>query len=58
MLFNILLDDSLELIKNSDIYNFADGSLISVASKYRDILLETLKNEGESAWFRSELVEK
>ena len=54
-LFNIFLDDLLEVLKNSDIYNFEDDNTISVASKNRDTLLETLKNKSESAvnWFKS-----
>ena len=53
ILFNIFLNDLLEVLKNSDIYNFADGNTVS--SKNRDALLETLKNESESAvnWFRN-----
>ena len=53
ILFNICLNDLLEVLKNSDIYNFADGNTIS--SKNRDTLLETLKSESESAvnWFRN-----
>ena len=45
----------LEVLKNSDIYNFADGNTISVASKNRDTLLEILKNESQAAvnWFRN-----
>ena len=45
----------LEVLKNSDIYNFADDNAISVTSKKRETLLETLKNESESAvnWFRN-----
>ena len=46
----------LEVLKNSDIYNFADDNTISVVSKKkRDILLETLKNESELVvnWFRN-----
>ena len=39
----------LEVLKTSDIYNFADDNTISVASKKRDTTLETLKNESESA---------
>ena len=55
ILFNILLNDLREVLKNSDIYNFADDNAISVASKKRETLLETLKNESESAvnWFRN-----
>ena len=55
ILFNIFLNDLLEVLKNSDIYNFADDNIISVASKNRDASLETLKNESESAanWFRN-----
>ena len=55
ILFNIFLNELLEILKNSDIYNFADDNVISVASKKRDTLLETLKNESESAvnWFRN-----
>ena len=49
ILFNIFLNDFLEVLTNSDIYNFADDYTISVASK------KTLKNEFESAvnWFRN-----
>ena len=45
----------LEVSKNSGIYNFADDNTISVASKYRYTLLETLKIKSESAvnWFRN-----
>ena len=48
------LDDLLEVLKTSDIYNFAVCNTISVSSKNRDTLLETLINESESAinWFR------
>ena len=56
ILFNIFLNDLLEVLKNSDIYNFADDNTISVVSKKkRDILLETLKNESELVvnWFRN-----
>ena len=55
ILFNIFLNDLLEVLKNSDIYNFADGNTISVASKNRDTWIETLKNESESVvnWFRN-----
>ena len=47
ILFNIFLNDLLEVLKNSDIYNFADDNTISVASKNRDTLPETLKNESK-----------
>ena len=52
ILFNVFLNDLLELLKNSDIHNF---NTISVASKNRETLLETLKNESELAvnWFRN-----
>ena len=55
ILFNIFLNDLLEVLKNSDIHNFADDNTISVASKKRDTLPETLKNEFESAvnWSRN-----
>ena len=56
ILFNIFLNDLLEVLKNSDIYDFADDNTISVVSKKkRDILLETLKNESELVvnWFRN-----
>ena len=55
ILFNIFLNDLLEVLKNSDIYNVADGNTISVASKNRDTWIETLKNESESVvnWFRN-----
>ena len=49
ILLNIFLNDLLEVLKNSDVYNVADDNTISVASKNRDTLLETLKNESESA---------
>ena len=43
------------ILKNSVIYKFGDDNTISVASKTRDTLLETLENESESAvnWFRN-----
>ena len=55
ILFNIFLNDLLEVLRNSDIHNFADDNTISVASKKRDTLLERLKNESEAAvnWFRN-----
>ena len=55
ILFNTFLNDLQEVLKNSDTYNFADENTISVASKNRDTLLETLKNESELAvnWFRN-----
>ena len=55
ILFNIFLNDLLEVLKTSDFYNFADGNTVSVASKKRDTSLETLKNESESAasWFKN-----
>ena len=37
----------LEVLKNSDVYNFADDNTILVAFKNRDKLLEILKNESE-----------
>ena len=54
ILFNIFPNNLLEVLKYSDIYNFADDNIISVASKNKDTLLKTLKNEFESAmnWFR------
>ena len=53
ILFNIFLNDLLEVIKNSDIYYFAD--INTIAPKNRVKLLGTLKNESESAksWFRN-----
>ena len=55
ILFNIFLNDFLEALKDSDIYNFADYNIFSVAHSNREILLETLKNQSESAvnWFRN-----
>ena len=43
------------ILKNSVIYKFGDDNTISVASKTRDTLLETLENESELAvnWFRN-----
>ena len=49
ILFNIFLNDLLEVFKSCDIYNFADDNTISVASKNRDTLLQTLKNQSELA---------
>ena len=37
ILFNIFLNDLLEVLKDSDIYNFADDNAISVGSKKRHI---------------------
>ena len=37
IVFNIFLNDLLEVLRNSDISNFADDNTISVASKNRDI---------------------
>ena len=53
ILFNIFLNDLLEVLKKSDI--FADDNTISLASKNRDTLLETVKNESGLAvnWFRN-----
>ena len=42
----------LEVLKNSDIYNFANDNAISVASKNKDKLLETLENEFRN-WYRN-----
>ena len=55
ILFNIFLNDLLEVLKNSSICNFADDNTISAASKNRDILLEILKNESQSGvyWLRN-----
>ena len=55
ILFNIFLNNLLEVLKSSDIYILADDNTISVASKDRDTLLGTLKNESELAvnWFRN-----
>ena len=47
ILLNIFLNDLLEVLKNSDVYNFADDSTILVALKNRDKLLEILKNGSE-----------
>ena len=54
-MLNIFLNHLLEILKNSDIYNFADDSIITVASKNRKTLLGTLKNEATLAvnWFRN-----
>ena len=45
IIFHIFLNDLVQVLKNSDIYNFADGNTISVAPKNRDTLLETLINK-------------
>ena len=54
-IFNIFLRDLPEVLKISNIFNFADDNAISVSSKNRDTLLETLKKELESnvKWFRN-----
>ena len=45
----------LKVLKNSDVYKFADDNTILVASKSRGTLLKILKNESELAlnWFRN-----
>ena len=55
ILFNIFLNDLLDVLTNSDIYNFADDNTISVIAKNRDALLKTLKSESEIAinWFKN-----
>ena len=55
ILFHIFLNDLVQVLKNSDIYNFADDNTISVAPKNRDTLLETLINKSKLAvnWFRN-----
>ena len=55
ILFNIFLNDLLKVLKNSDVYKFADDNTILVASKSRGTLLKILKNESELAlnWFRN-----
>ena len=55
ILFTIFPNDLLEVLKNFDIYNCADGNAISVASENIDTLLKTLKNESKLAlnWFRN-----
>ena len=45
----MFLNDLQEVLKNSDIYNFADENAISVAPKNRDTLPETLKSESALA---------
>ena len=40
ILFNIFLNELPEVLKNSDIYNFADDNTISVTSKNKNTLLE------------------
>ena len=51
ILFNIFLNDLLEVLKTSDNYNFADDNTTSVVSKNRDTLLET--SELAVNWFRN-----
>ena len=55
ILFDIFLNDLEQVLKNSDIYNFADYNTISVAPRNRDTLLETLINKSRLAvnWFRN-----
>ena len=49
ILFNMFLNDLLEILKNFDIYDFADDNITTVAIKNRDTLLETLKDESVSS---------
>ena len=44
------------VLKNSDIYNFEDDNTISVASKKRDTLLETLKMNPYWQYIGSEII--
>ena len=55
ILFHIFLNDLVQVLKNSDIYNFADDNAISVVPKNRDTLLETLINKSRLVvnWFRN-----
>ena len=55
ILFHIFLNDLVQVVKNSDIYNFADDNTISVAPKNRDTLLGALINKSKLAvnWFRN-----
>ena len=55
ILFDIFLNDLEQVLKNSDIYNFADDNTISVAPRNRDTLLETLINKSKLGvnWFRN-----
>ena len=55
ILFHIFLNDLVQVLKNSDIYNFADDKTISVTPKNRDTLLKTLINKSKLAvyWFRN-----
>ena len=55
ILFHIFFINLVQVLKNSDIYNFADENTISVAPKNRDKSLETLINKSKLAvnWFRN-----
>ena len=55
ILFDIFLSDLVKVLKNSDIYNFADDNIISIALKNGGTFLKALQNESESVtnWFRN-----
>ena len=54
ILFNILLNDLLAVLKKSQLYNFADDNTISAEANSTDDLLKILKENQESPvkWFR------
>ena len=55
ILFDIFLSDLVKVLKNSDIYNFTDDNIISIALKNRNTFLKALQNKSESVtnWFRN-----
>ena len=54
ILFNLFINDLFMYIKNSDLYNFADGNTISCVSSSLNELTSELEKEGSIAtqWFR------
>ena len=54
IIFKIFVNDLLEVLKKSNIYNIENENTILVASK-KETLLENLKNEFQLAvnWFRN-----
>ena len=53
ILFNIFLNDNLDNVNNSDLYNFADDNTISAVSKSKISPIKTLEHESNIAvkWF-------
>ena len=47
--FNLFLNDLLETLKMTELYNFADDNTISIASKNMSNLIQTLEKRSEAA---------